>query len=360
MLQPRSISPIGSSSPALLQRLGLGQGPTTTAPTPSPNQDNNRPPGLLDDYMVEQVAAYSKAMGELASSHPEAYASFVRAQDEAAAALAAAHSEYVARSLNGLVDRLDKSLILTHILRRTSTGRVIIPEPGFVVRASITPAGPRISEAKAGAESARSQPLLVNIVSHHAVQRPVVSSPSLSSSSGTAVLVEEEQGWTGASKYLVVLGPDVLAVLAYHPSIPDNSCDTYPYPADLGIQVPLLIGARRSTTARSVDPDTLSYPSFKQNPPFRLLNSDTTVDVLVNPWVVREALKHRPLQAQVVNLALEWVAEETGLDVRADEPCVVLPAAVCSYWDNSEQQWGGGGGAGKPRPFILDEVALQL
>lgn len=74
------------------------------------------------------------------------------------------------------------------------------------------------------------------------------------------------------------------------------------------------------------------------------------MDVVVSPWVVREALKHRLFQAQLVNLALEWVAEETGLGVRADGPCVVLPAAVCSYWD-SEQC-----GIGKPRPFVLDEV----
>lgn len=102
MLRPRSISPTRtgsrrspSSPPALLlKRLGLGPGPTTTAPTtPSPNQDHNGPPGLLDDDVAEQLAAYSKAVGELASSHPVAYAAFVRAQDEAAA-----HSEYVAPS----------------------------------------------------------------------------------------------------------------------------------------------------------------------------------------------------------------------------------------------------------------------
>ena len=101
MLRPRSISPTPTGSPSsppalLLQRLGL-PGPTTTAPTtPSPDQDHNGPPAVLDDDVGEQLAAYSKAMGELASSHPEAYAAFVRAQDEAAAALAAAHSESVA------------------------------------------------------------------------------------------------------------------------------------------------------------------------------------------------------------------------------------------------------------------------
>lgn len=124
-----------------------------------------------------------------------------------------------------------------------------MPEPGFVVRASITAAVPRISEAGAGRPKSRrrSQPLLVNIVSHHAVQWPVVPS-ALLSSGGTAVLVEEEQGWTGASKRRLYLD----RVLASHPSTPKTSCDTYP--ADLGIQVSLLVGAPRSTSARSVDP----------------------------------------------------------------------------------------------------------
>jgi hypothetical protein len=75
------------------------------------------------------------------------------------------------------------------------------------------------------------------------------------------------------------------------------------------------------------------------------------VDVVVNPWVVREALKQRAFQAQVVGLVLEWVGDETGLPVRADAPAAVLPQALSSYWD--------GVGVGKPRPFVLDEVRVS-
>lgn len=74
------------------------------------------------------------------------------------------------------------------------------------------------------------------------------------------------------------------------------------------------------------------------------------VDVLVNPWVVRESLKHRAFQAQVVELALQWAEEEAGLSARPDVPCaLVLPAAVCPYWDPE------GGEGGRPRLFVLDE-----
>lgn len=88
----RSNSPIPAG---LLQRLRLG-------PTPSPDDGTGLPD---DDDMAAQLAAYTEAMGELAPSHPQAYETFVRAQDEAAAALAAAsHSEYVApRSRSPLV-----------------------------------------------------------------------------------------------------------------------------------------------------------------------------------------------------------------------------------------------------------------
>lgn len=77
-----------------------------------------------------------------------------------------------------------------------------MPETGFVIRASIMPPHPpvRISEAGATPDSATSQPLLVNVVSHHAVQRPVVPSPS-----GAPVLVEEERGWSGALHHVLDL-----------------------------------------------------------------------------------------------------------------------------------------------------------
>jgi len=87
------------------------------------------------------------------------------------------------------------------------------------------------------------------------------------------------------------------------------------------------------------------------------------VDVVVSPWVVREALQHRAFQAQVVALALEWVEEETGLRLCAEAPWAVLPPAACPYWDGDGTEKGERGGAkssssssSKPRPFVLDEV----
>lgn len=80
------------------------------------------------------------------------------------------------------------------------------------------------------------------------------------------------------------------------------------------------------------------------------------VDVVVNPWVVREAMKHRAFQAQVVALALEWVGEEAGLTLSAEAPCAVLSPALCPYWDGSVQ----GAKGVTPRPFVLDEVGCLL
>lgn len=228
-----------------------------------------------------------------------------------------------------------------------------MPETGFVVRASIMPPHPpvRISEAGATPDSATSQPLLVNVVSHHAVQRPVVPSPS-----GAPVLVEEERGWSGALHHVLDLTSRRCLTFHIHKHKPTCKRSRPRHPGVAPRRRALLGHDQVSSRFRhafdhgSSPPFLPATPHTPQPPAQTSSGGGTTVDVLVSPWVVREALKHRLFQAQLVNLALEWVAQETGLGVRADGPCVVLPAAVCSYWD-SEQ-----GGMGKPRPFVVDEV----
>jgi hypothetical protein len=72
-------APFSSSAARLLQRMGLGgadsRSHTTTDPT-------------LPPEVTEQLGQYCKTLEELAASNPPAYEAFLRAQDEAAAALA--------------------------------------------------------------------------------------------------------------------------------------------------------------------------------------------------------------------------------------------------------------------------------
>lgn len=76
-----------------------------------------------------------------------------------------------------------------------------MPAPGFVACAAVE-AAPRIAEAGKEA-SRRLEPVFINIVSHDAVQRPVLPQPpGGAGASGAPVPVEEDQSWSGACVHL--------------------------------------------------------------------------------------------------------------------------------------------------------------
>lgn len=121
-----------------------------------------------------------------------------------------------------------------------------------------------------------------------------------------------------------------------------------PRPSAIGLPFPI----RVHITSQPTNKQHYSGPAKDDGAHQRAL----AVDVVVNPWVVREALKHRAFQAQVVELAFEWVGEEAGLQLSPEAPSAVLPKTLCPYWDGGGEE--GGNKTGTPRPFILDKVSV--